>query len=94
MIQGRDPIFAGYRWLCESQPISNQRMGLGFPTVRGVLDPGDHRSRPRLIGVVNVRKDLRSGDGTISSPSAACCVNPSQSAISQWGWGFPHRTGR
>ena len=44
------------RWLHGPQPISNQ-WGWGFDTLRGGIDPGDLRFRPRLAGVVNVWKD-------------------------------------
>ena len=46
--------------------------GLGFHAVRGGIDPEDHHhSRPRFVGVVDVWKDYRSGDGTISRPGGA-----------------------
>ena len=32
--------------------------GWGFPTLRGSIDPGDLRFRPRVLGVVEVWKDL------------------------------------
>ena len=47
------PVF-GSSWLYESQPISNQQpaSGLEFPhTVRGGTDRGDHRFRPRCVGI-------------------------------------------
>ena len=34
------------------------RWGWGFHTVRGGFDPGDHRSRPQVVGAVDVWKDL------------------------------------
>ena len=33
--------------------------GWGFHTVRGGIDPGDHRFRPRFAGAADVRKDPR-----------------------------------
>ena len=60
-------------WLHEPQPISNQPVELGFPhlagrhrpvgsafssPVRGGLDPGDHRFRPQVVGLVKVFKDF------------------------------------
>ena len=30
------------------------RWGWGFHTVRGGFDPGEHRFRPRVVGVVDV----------------------------------------
>ena len=32
--------------------------GCGLHTVQGDIDPGDHRFRPRFVGVVNVWNDL------------------------------------
>ena len=47
------------RWLHEPQPISNQPVwGWGFHAVRGGIDPGDIRFRPRVVGVVQVWKDF------------------------------------
>ena len=46
------------RWLHEPQPISNQLVGWGFYTVRGGIDPGDHRFRPQVVGIVKVLKDF------------------------------------
>ena len=71
----------GWHWRHEPQPISEQPVGLGFHTVRGGIDPEDHRFRPRIAGVVDICKDLWSGDGPISSPSAAGSTNSGQSAI-------------
>ena len=76
--------------------------GWGFHTLRGGIDPGDLRFRPRVVGVVEVRKYSRSGDGNLSSPGAAGprrwpegqlslragSMSPSQSAITRWGWDF------
>ena len=48
------------RWLHEplGQSISNQPVGWGFHTVRGGFDPGELRFRPRVVGVVEILKDL------------------------------------
>ena len=32
--------------------------GWGFHTVRGGIEPGEHRFRPRYVVVVDVRKDF------------------------------------
>ena len=56
--------------------------------MRGGIDPGDDRFYPRFVVVAYVWKYLESGDGTLSSAGGAGSTNPSQSAISQWGWGF------
>ena len=50
----------------------------GF-SVRGGIDPVGHCFRPRFVGV-NVWKDLRSGDLTLSSPVLLALRTP--------GWGF------
>ena len=91
------------RWLREPQPTSNRPVGLGFPHLAGwYIDPGNLRFRPRVVGVVQIWKDFCSGDGKSSSPGAAgprrCpegqlspragSMSPSESAITQWGWGF------
>ena len=59
------------RWLHEPQPTSNQPVGLGFPRPAGRLRPGDLGFRPRVIEVVHVWKDFRTGDRILSSPDAA-----------------------
>ena len=55
------------------------------------FDPGDHRLRPQVVGVVQERY------GTISDPGLgtyrprvelALFSRPSRSAIGRWGWGF------
>ena len=46
------------RLLHEPQPISNHPVGLGFHTLRGGIDPGDLRFRPRVVGVVQIWKDF------------------------------------
>ena len=48
----------GARWLHEPQPISNQSVRWGLYAARGGIDPGDLRFRPRVVGVVDVRKDF------------------------------------
>ena len=75
-------------WLHGPQPISNQQWSWGFHTMRSGINPRDHRFRPRCVGVADVRKDFCSGDGILSFPGGAGSKNSSQSAISQWGWGF------
>ena len=47
------------------------RWGSGFHTVRGGVDPGDHRLRPRAVGVVDIRRDFFAEDGDLSSPGAS-----------------------
>ena len=46
------------RWFQEPQPISNHPAGLGFHTLRGGIDPRDLRYRPRIVGVVEIRRDF------------------------------------
>ena len=55
--------------------------GWGFHPVGGGIDPGDHRFRPRFVVGVHVRKDVRSGNGTLSSPRATLGLRTP-------GWGF------
>ena len=62
--------------------------GWSSHTLRGRIDPGDHRIRPPSVGVLDAWKDLSSGDGILPSPGGACSTNPSQSTISELGWGF------
>ena len=52
------------RWLHEPQPISNHPVRFGVPhpaglhTLRGGIDPGDLRFRPRDVGVVEIWRDI------------------------------------
>ena len=47
------------RWLHELQPISNLTLwGWGFHTVRGVINPGNLRFRPRFVEVVEIWEDF------------------------------------
>ena len=76
--------------------------GWGFHTLRGGSDPGDPCFCPRVVGVVEIWKIFRPGDGNLPSPGSAGprrwpegqlsphagSMSPSQSAITQWGWGF------
>ena len=89
-------------WLHESQPISSQLVGWGFYTARGGIDTGDLCFHPRVVGVVEVRREFSSGEKTLSSLGAAgprrwpegqlspCAGSMSliQAAISQRGWGL------
>ena len=59
---------------------------LGFHTVPAGIVRGDNRFSPRLIGVVDIRKVFCSEDGIVYSPGASGFTNPSESAISRWGW--------
>ena len=78
------------------------RWGLGFHTVRGSIDAGNHHFRLRFVGVVEIWKYFCSGDGILSYPGAgrprrwpegqlsprAGSMSPSQSATGRWGLGF------
>ena len=44
--------------------------------MRGSIDRGDHRFRPRFVRGVDVWKDSSSRDGTLSSPGGAGPINP------------------
>ena len=65
----------------------------GVHMVRVGIVRGGHRFRPRLIGVVDIRKAFCPEDGIVDSPGASGFTNPSQPAISQWGWGFHNMRG-
>ena len=55
--------------------------GWGFHTVEGGIDPGDHRFRPRFVGIVDVWKDFSdSGMGPYPPRVALALQTP--------GWGF------
>ena len=82
-------IFPEWRWLHESQPISDHPVGLRFPRRAGWYRPGDHRVRPRFVGVVDVLKV--SNDPGIRPYPPRLALDPRssrQSAIIQWGQGF------
>ena len=88
------------RRLHEPQAISINPVDLGLPHPAGSMDPGDLRYRPRVVEVVEIWKDLKAGDETLSSPDVAgprCpqgqlwpragSMSPRQSAFTQGGWG-------
>ena len=57
----------------------------------GVFDPGDHRFRLQVVGIVKWLKDVSYGDGNVSSPGCGgsmCDLQP----ISNYpvGLGFAH----
>ena len=82
--------------------LATSQVGWGFHTLRGGIDPGDLRFRPRVVGVVEMWKDFQYEDETLSYPGVAgprrCperqlspragAMSLSQSATSQLGWGF------
>ena len=52
------------RWPYEPQPISDQRIGVGFRhRARDGIDPGDRGFRPRVVGVAYIWKRFRPGMG-------------------------------
>ena len=57
------------------------------------IDRGDHRFRPRFVGVVHVWKDFGSGNGNLS-PRAAELDEPQPIIDQPVGLGFPHRARR
>lgn len=59
-IPGMGTYPPGVRWLHESQPVSNQPMGLGFTHRARRYGPGDRLFRPRFVGFVD--------DGNICDP--------------------------
>ena len=84
-----------------SQTTITQR-GWDFHALRGSIDPGDLSLLPRVVRVVEVWREISSGDKALSflcaagprrwpegqlSPRAGS-MSLIQSATSQWGWGF------
>ena len=68
--------------------LALQTPNWGFHTVRDGIDSGDHRFRPRFCWICTCMAGYVVGDDTLSS-SGGAGSNPSQSAMSQWGRGFP-----
>ena len=55
---GMGPTLPEFRCLYEPRlGFSKQLVRCGFHTVRGCIDFGGHRFRPRFVVVVDVRKD-------------------------------------
>ena len=89
-----------------SQSATSQ-LGWGFHTLRGGINPGDLRFRPRVVGVVDIWKGFESGDEThpprVWRDSG---VGPRGTLAARWlhepqpisnhpaGLGFPHPAGR
>ena len=66
---------------------SRTQWGWGFHTERGGIDPGGHRYRARVVGVVYMWGGLRYGDGNISSPGRRICPLPWWACILLgWRW--------
>ena len=90
------------RSLHEPQPISNHPVGLGFPHPAGRYRPGGSAFSSVASWSCGDMEGILSGDGKLSSPGVArprCwpegqlslregSMSPSQSAVTQWGWGF------
>ena len=84
---------------------ATSQWGWVFHTVQGGIFPGGLRFRPRVVGVVEIWKDLLSRDGNLSSPGAAGSrpwpegqlsprvgfMCPNQISNQPVGLGFPHR---
>ena len=51
--------------------LATSQVGWGFHTLRGGIDPGDLRFRPRVVGVVEMWKDFQYEDETLSYPGVA-----------------------
>ena len=47
------------------------RLGWYFHSVRGGIDLGEYNCRPQTVGVVDMRRKFRSGNGALSSFSVA-----------------------
>ena len=57
--------------------------------MRGGFDPGDHRFRPQVVGVVEVLKGFNPGMKTYPPLGAlALCTIPRKPATGQRVWGF------
>lgn len=54
------------------------RWSRGVHTVRSDIHPGDLGFRSRVVAVLDVWRDFRSSDGTLSSPGGACLINELQ----------------
>ena len=66
-----------------------------FHTVLGVFDPGDHRFRLQVVGIVKWLKDVSYGDGNVSSSGCGGSMyDPQQVSDRPVGLGFPHRVGQ
>ena len=48
----------GYARYTRPSQSSIGRLDWGFHAVRGGVDPGGHRLRPRIVGVVYIGKDV------------------------------------
>ena len=74
--------------------FSNKLGGLGFHTVRGVIDPGNRQFHPRFVVVVDLWKNFCSGDDIVSSPAGGGSANArlgfSKKPV---GLGIPHVVG-
>ena len=69
--------------------------GWSFHIVWGGIDPEDRSFRVRVVGVEDIWKALRSGDGTLSSPGCAGFIYEHQPISDRpVGLGFPHHAGR
>ena len=84
--RGSGTILPVLRWLYEPQPICDQ-YGWDFHTVRGGVDPGDHRFHSRGVGVVNVRRGLRTGDRALYPPRARREIGRGWACLDQLNWG-------
>ena len=80
---------------CAPTKSAISQWGWGFHTVRSSIDPEDLRFRPRVVGVVQVLKDLLSGDGSLfSSGCPGSMYDPPRISDRRVGLGLPHRAGR
>ena len=61
--------------------------------MRGGADQGELRSRPRVVGVVDIRGDFQAVDAALSPPYDAAFTFEPQPIIDQR-MGLPHRAGR
>ena len=77
------------RWLHEPQPISDHPVGLGFPHPAGRYRSGESAfTSPGSWSCRDMDGLLTRGWELILPGVRWLSTIPSQSAITQWGWGF------
>ena len=88
LIRGWEHIFPGVRCLLYTVPSQTAigQWDWGFHTLRGGFDPGDHRFRPQVVGVVRVWKYIlliRGWEHILPGVRCLSCTIPRQSDIDQ-----------
>ena len=72
-IQGGSPIIPGWRWLDLRVPINQQSAGgAGVSTPCGAISTGESfYSAPRFVEAIEIRRDFRTTDRSLSFPCLA-----------------------